>query len=82
MKMKRVTKVVTFDQVVHNTQATAEMHLNRLYSDLVTKLAHSMVNEVDGRHGKAGAWIERHIPEFITLNTINADRQLEPLEEE
>jgi len=77
--MKRVTKIETADGVLHDDLGAAQRHVEALYGNALSRLAHKLV-----RLEKYAAMMETlnaNLPAFQELLDLKADLQLENPEE-
>lgn len=79
--MQRITKIRTFDGAEHTNQTEAKRHLDKLYGDELTKLAHQLV-KLDAKYGPTTEFIDANLDAFARLLEIKADLALTSDEEE
>lgn len=77
--MKRVTRVQTFDGLVHDDQKAAQRHLDKLYADLLCSVARELSNQ---KYMFVTSYIDEHLDDFQRLRVIKADMSMEPAEDD
>lgn len=74
--MKHVTKIQTFDGKLHTHVLDARRHLDKLYGDALTKIAHQLCN-CDGKYAKISEWLDENLDSFEEVLRIKRDLQVE-----
>jgi len=77
--MKRVSKIETADGVLHDGLANAQRHVEALYGNALSRLAHKLV-QVE-KYGQMMEALNANLPAFQELLALKADLQLENPEE-
>lgn len=77
--MKQVTRIKTFDGMIHDNQKEAERHLDRLYSDAITRIAHNLVQL---HYSQIAEYVDQNLARFEELAKIKRDMIIEKEEEE
>ena len=80
--MKLLTRVQTFDGALHNDQAAAARHLDRLYGAALSKLAHKIIAESDFKYSHLVEFLDGNLDSFKELMKIKADMVLEDARDE
>jgi len=79
--MKNVNKIQTFDGVFHDNTKDAMRHLDKLYGDVLTKIAHQLT-ACDGKYIRISEYLDENLTSFDGLLRIKRDMQLEIDDEE
>jgi hypothetical protein len=80
--MKLLTRVQTFDGVLHNDRDAATRHLDRLYGAALSKLAHKIIAESDFKYSHLVEFLDGNLDSFKELMNIKADLVLEDARDE
>jgi hypothetical protein len=78
--MKTVSKVMTFDGKLHDTQKDAVRHVEAIYADKLSKLAVKLVSIE--KYVALGNFIDENLALFLELASIKADMEVEKDSEE
>lgn len=73
--MKTVTKVQTFDGALHDTEAAARRHAEKLYGEALSRLAARLV--AIQKYSPMMEFIDSNLSEFEKLKTLKSDTWLE-----
>ena len=73
--MKTVSKVMTFDGKLHDTQKDATRHVDAIYADKLSKIALKLVQI--GKYAATGDYINDNLSLFVELASIKADLVME-----
>ena len=71
--MKPVVRFVTYDGIAHETTVDAGRHLAMQYSDLITRIAHAIVQL---KYGEIQEYIDENLLQFLKLAAIKSDMEL------
>jgi hypothetical protein len=71
--MKPVVRFVTYDGIAHETMDSASRHLDMQYSDLITRIAHAIVQL---KYGEVAEYIDENLLQFLKLAAIKSDMEL------
>ena len=73
--MKTVSKVMTFDGKLHDTQKDATRHVEAVYADKLSKISMQLVR-ID-KYVATGDYINDNLSLFVELASIKADLVME-----
>lgn len=71
--MKRVSRIQTFDGLLHESPQAAQRHLDKLYGDLLLPLCHKLVHKTNGKYGKTADFLDANLETFAALLRIKQD---------
>jgi hypothetical protein len=74
--MRKVTKVQTFDGILHDSQKAANSHLDRLYGKKLTKISLE-IRGILGKYDKTMDFIDQNLDAFLELKIIKDDMAVE-----
>lgn len=74
--MKIVSKYQTKDGALHETEDAARRHIENLYGDPLSRLAHKLV-QID-KYSDMVEFLDEHLPQLAELARIKEDLKLEP----
>jgi len=75
--MKYITKVQTFDGITHDNAEKAKHYLDRMHSDLLSRITNKVLSEGNGKHIQTGDWISNNLDMFLKLHVIKINMTLE-----
>lgn len=77
--MKTVTKIQTRDGVLHDNEASAKRHANKVYADALSTLAAKLV-KIE-KYSPMMDFLDTRLDDFIELRALADDTVLEPINE-
>ena len=80
--MERVTKVRTFDGLLHDDQRAAQRHLDKIYGEALSKIAHKIISDSDFKYSKLLECLDGNLDAFKKLMQIKADMRMENPDED
>lgn len=79
LAMRQVTKIETFDGVLHDNVKEARKHLEVQYADVLCPLAHKIT--AAEKYSKICDLVDANLAEFAKLIKIKEDMALQPEDE-
>lgn len=73
--MQRISKIRTFDGAEHADYNDAKRHLDKIYGDELTRLAHQIV-KLDAKYRPITEFLDANLDAFARLLEIRADMTL------
>lgn len=75
--MLRVERYRTADGIEHRTETDARKHLDKVYGEKLTGLAHELVAQADGKYGRTAEFLDANLARFVELASLRNDQNLE-----
>lgn len=79
--MKKINKFMTHDGVMHDSIDASRRHLDKLYGDKLTQIAHALV-KTDGKYKAVCDYVDANLYKFVELADIAKDTAYEDTEDQ
>lgn len=73
--MRRITKIETRDGKLHSGQKEAQKHIDKIYGDILLKLARDLTNHM--KYMETAEYLDANLDKFVELKAWKDDKKME-----